>query len=81
MTSGRFHNTDGSAEHVKVTTEDIFIDLGSGVGQVVLQMAGSSPLKICIGVERADIPSKHAELMDANFRRSKDHYIEEFLSF
>lgn len=55
-------------EQVDVKAEDVFIDLGSGVGQVVLQMAGSSPLKACIGIERAEVPSRYAELMDFHFR-------------
>ena len=55
-------------KQVNVTLDDTFIDLGSGVGQVVLQMAGLFPLKACIGIEKADVPSKYAELMDSNFR-------------
>lgn len=56
-------------KHVHVTNEDTFIDLGSGVGQVVLQMAGSFPLKTCLGIEKADTPSHYAERMDVYFRQ------------
>ncbi|XP_037954058.1 histone-lysine N-methyltransferase, H3 lysine-79 specific isoform X2 [Teleopsis dalmanni] len=56
-------------KHVNITNEDTFIDLGSGVGQVVLQMAGSFPLKTCIGIEKADTPAAYAERMDAYFRQ------------
>nr|XP_043068142.1 histone-lysine N-methyltransferase, H3 lysine-79 specific isoform X2 [Drosophila bipectinata] len=56
-------------KHVTVSKEDTFIDLGSGVGQVVLQMAGSFPLKTCIGIEKADTPARYAERMDVFFRQ------------
>ncbi|BFF89675.1 histone-lysine N-methyltransferase H3 lysine-79 specific [Drosophila madeirensis] len=56
-------------KHVTVGREDTFIDLGSGVGQVVLQMAGSFPLKTCIGIEKADTPARYAERMDLFFRQ------------
>ena len=49
-------------EEIDVTSDDVFIDLGSGVGQVVLQMAAATPCKICMGIEKADIPSKYAEV-------------------
>ncbi|XP_054081833.1 histone-lysine N-methyltransferase, H3 lysine-79 specific isoform X2 [Zeugodacus cucurbitae] len=56
-------------KHVHVTNDDTFIDLGSGVGQVVLQMAGSFPLKACVGIEKADTPARYAERMDMFFRQ------------
>lgn len=49
-------------DHVKVSEEDTFIDLGSGVGQVVLQLAASTPCKMAWGIERADCPSRYAEV-------------------
>ncbi|XP_055387749.1 histone-lysine N-methyltransferase, H3 lysine-79 specific isoform X2 [Condylostylus longicornis] len=55
-------------KQVNVQSDDTFIDLGSGVGQVVLQMAGSVELKACIGIEKADVPSSYAQLMDSHFR-------------
>ncbi|GFS94464.1 histone-lysine N-methyltransferase, H3 lysine-79 specific [Nephila pilipes] len=50
-----------------ITEDDIFIDLGSGVGQVVLQMAATTKCKKCIGIEKADVPAKYAEDMNKNF--------------
>lgn len=47
-------------EEIQVTEDDVFLDLGSGVGQVVLQMAAATACKICIGVERAEVPSTYA---------------------
>lgn len=55
-------------DQIDITAEDVFVDLGSGVGQVVLQMAAATPCRICFGVEKAEVPSKYAENMDANFR-------------
>lgn len=55
-------------DHIQIRPDDVFIDLGSGVGQVVLQMAATQPLRTCIGIERADVPSRYAEHMDTNFR-------------
>lgn len=56
-------------ENVKTTSEDSFIDLGSGVGQVVLQVAASSDVKFSRGIEKAAYPSECARRMDKEFRR------------
>lgn len=53
-------------DQIEITNEDVFVDLGSGVGQVVLQMAAATPCKICFGVEKAEVPSKYAEVMQFN---------------
>ncbi|KAF7286980.1 hypothetical protein GWI33_002823 [Rhynchophorus ferrugineus] len=55
-------------DQINITSDDVFIDLGSGVGQVVLQMAAATPCKICLGIEKADVPSRYAEAMNKNFR-------------
>ncbi|CAH0592341.1 unnamed protein product [Chrysodeixis includens] len=55
-------------DQIDITAEDVFVDLGSGVGQVVLQMAAATPCRVCLGVEKAEVPSKYAESMDVNFR-------------
>ncbi|KAG7203020.1 hypothetical protein KM043_010146 [Ampulex compressa] len=61
-------------DQIDVTEDDVFVDLGSGVGQVVLQMAAATLCKICIGVERADVPSKYAQSMEVNFRKWLNWY-------
>ncbi|XP_035724732.1 histone-lysine N-methyltransferase, H3 lysine-79 specific-like isoform X3 [Vespa mandarinia] len=61
-------------DQIDVTEDDVFVDLGSGVGQVVLQMAAATLCKICIGVERADVPSKYAQSMEINFRKWLNWY-------
>ncbi|XP_058821838.1 histone-lysine N-methyltransferase, H3 lysine-79 specific [Topomyia yanbarensis] len=55
-------------DQFKITGDDVFVDLGSGVGQVVLQMAASTAVKICYGIEKADVPSRYAEGMTATFK-------------
>lgn len=55
-------------DQIDISAEDTFVDLGSGVGQVVLQMAASMPLKNCIGIEKAEVPSRYAEGMDGVFQ-------------
>lgn len=49
-------------DHVNFTEDDTFIDLGSGVGQVVLQIAASTPVKIAWGIERAEWPNRYSEV-------------------
>lgn len=44
--------------------DDVFIDLGSGVGQVVLQVAASvtGGLAKCVGIEKADVPYDYSKV-------------------
>lgn len=45
-------------DQIHITEDDVFVDLGSGVGQVVLQMAALTLCKICVGIEKAETPCK-----------------------
>lgn len=36
------------------------IFLNVGVGQVVLQVAAATPCRICLGIEKADVPAEYA---------------------
>lgn len=56
-------------DKVKNNADDTFIDLGSGVGQVVLQVAGSTDIKFSRGIELAQYPAECANRMDKEFRR------------
>ena len=51
-------------EQLEITEDDTFIDLGSGVGQVVLQMAASTCCRFCYGVEKADVPAAFAKVLN-----------------
>ncbi|XP_030757142.1 histone-lysine N-methyltransferase, H3 lysine-79 specific-like [Sitophilus oryzae] len=55
-------------DQIKPTKDDVFVDLGSGVGQVVLQMAATGTCERCVGIERADVPTKYAKEMEAKFK-------------
>lgn len=61
--------------------DDIFIDLGSGVGQVVLQVAASTPCRMCYGVEKAYLPANYARCMETNFRRWMKWYGKTYRPF
>lgn len=54
---------------INITEDDIFIDLGSGVGQIVLQMAAATQCKICWGVEKADVPSSYSKVKNDNLSK------------
>lgn len=45
-----------------LSQDDVFIDLGSGVGQVVLQVAASVGVKVCVGIEKADVPFRYSQV-------------------
>jgi len=54
---------------INITEDDIFIDLGSGVGQIVLQMAAATQCKVCWGVEKADVPSSYSNVINNNLSK------------
>ncbi|KAJ0065089.1 hypothetical protein NL108_005581, partial [Boleophthalmus pectinirostris] len=56
-------------DEIEMMEEDTFVDLGSGVGQVVLQVAAATNCKHYYGVEKADIPATYAETMDKEFKK------------
>lgn len=45
-----------------ITGNNKFVDLGSGVGQVVLQVAALTNCSISLGIEKANTPAKYAEV-------------------
>jgi H3 lysine-79-specific histone-lysine N-methyltransferase len=50
---------------IDLSPDDVFVDLGSGVGQVILQMATATNCRKCIGIEKADVPAAYAEVCDS----------------
>ncbi|KAJ3599949.1 hypothetical protein NHX12_033901 [Muraenolepis orangiensis] len=54
---------------MEMMEDDTFVDLGSGVGQVVLQVAAATNCKHYFGVEKADTPATYAESMDNEFKK------------
>ncbi|KAE9549868.1 hypothetical protein FO519_006921 [Halicephalobus sp. NKZ332] len=55
-------------EEIQPKESDVFVDLGSGVGNLVVQMAGGSKVKRSIGIEIADLPSAFAKKMEIEFK-------------
>ncbi|XP_074600536.1 DOT1 like histone lysine methyltransferase grappa isoform X2 [Brevipalpus obovatus] len=55
-------------EQIPITENDVFIDLGSGVGQVVLQVAALTKARMCIGIEKADVPASYAQGLEDAFK-------------
>jgi len=51
---------------VPIAKDTVFLDLGSGIGQVVLQVAAQAQCK-AIGVELSEVPAQYAEAMGAEF--------------
>ena len=47
---------------VNLTPDEIFVDLGSGIGNVVIHVAGATQAKISYGIEIAERPSRYAEV-------------------
>ena len=45
-----------------ITGDNKFVDLGSGVGQVVLQVAALTTCSISLGIEKANIPANYAKV-------------------
>ena len=43
-----------------ISSENKFVDLGSGVGQVVLQVAALTDCQVSFGIEKANTPAKYA---------------------
>lgn len=51
-----------------INGDNKFVDLGSGVGQVVLQVAALTNCSISLGIEKAKIPAGYAKDMEKWFR-------------
>eukprot|EP00057_Strongylocentrotus_purpuratus_P007426 XP_011661900.1 PREDICTED: histone-lysine N-methyltransferase, H3 lysine-79 specific isoform X1 [Strongylocentrotus purpuratus] len=68
-------------EHVKINEDDVFIDLGSGVGNVVLQVAAATSCKLAYGIEKADVPAHYSEGMQKEYKRWMKWYGKEHSFF
>lgn len=63
-----FDLIDTLLKRVPVKENEIFVDLGSGVGNVVLQVAASTKCKCAYGFEKAEWPALYAVKMEREFR-------------
>jgi len=60
---------------------DVFLDMGSGVGQVVLQVAAQCKVKQAVGIELRDAPADYANPMGHEFSRRMGVYGKEHAPF
>ena len=60
--------------HPMKEEDNNFVDLGSGVGQVVLQVAALTECKMSLGIEKAATPARYAEDMQKWFKFWMDFY-------
>ena len=54
-------------ERVHLQPSDIFVDLGSGVGNVVLHVAALARCRVCYGFEKAEWPAFYANVSYSKF--------------
>lgn len=57
-----FDLIDQLLKNIKLGENDVFVDLGSGVGNVVLHVAAVTNCKRCYGFEKAEWPAYYAEV-------------------
>ncbi|CAK5090255.1 unnamed protein product [Meloidogyne enterolobii] len=58
-------------EELKPSQKDVFVDLGSGVGQLVVHMAGGTLAHRAVGIEIASLPSKFAKKLEHEFKKGR----------
>lgn len=63
-----FDLIDNLLKRVPLEKNDIFMDLGSGVGNVVLHVAAAANCKCCYGFEKAEWPALYAVKMEREFK-------------
>ncbi|KAK0425102.1 hypothetical protein QR680_009032 [Steinernema hermaphroditum] len=68
-------------EEVAPKEDDVFVDLGSGVGQLIIQMAGGSRVKKAIGIEISQLPNKFAKQLEVEFVRLMKWYGKKYRPF
>ncbi|XP_069125915.1 uncharacterized protein [Argopecten irradians] len=76
-----FDLVDQMIKSINFSETDYFIDLGSGVGQVVLQVAAATSCKMCYGIEKAEYPAMYAEDMEKQFKQWMKWYGKKFSNY
>lgn len=54
---------------ILVQDRDVFVDLGSGVGQLVIHMTGGSKVRKAVGIEIASLPNRYAQNLSIEFKK------------
>ncbi|RUS83189.1 hypothetical protein EGW08_009046 [Elysia chlorotica] len=76
-----FELVEQMIKYVRFSESDYFIDLGSGVGQVVLQVSAATDCKFCYGIEKAEWPAEYAMAMEKEFSKWMKWYGKEHGKF
>ncbi|CAG0878947.1 unnamed protein product [Cyprideis torosa] len=66
---------------VNLQPQEVFIDLGSGVGQVVCQVAAMASCAKVFGIEKADTPNSYSGLFNENFKKWMRWYGKKYTQF
>lgn len=59
-----FEIIDEMLNYIPLDKNDIFVDLGSGVGNVVIQVASTIKCKMCYGIEESQWPATYARVIN-----------------
>lgn len=57
-------------QNLKLTKDDVFYDLGSGVGKMVVQIYLTTPVKKSVGIELSSIRSKQAQQVKSKLEKA-----------
>ncbi|KAF1746662.1 hypothetical protein GCK72_023119 [Caenorhabditis remanei] len=68
-------------DYLNLTEKDVVVDLGSGVGQLVLFTSAYSKVSKVVGIEISDYPAACAKNMGHQFRNLMRHYGKEISPF
>lgn len=55
-------------KELSLSAKDVFVDLGCGVGQMVMQVATGSPVRESVGIELAKPQSAFARALHREFQ-------------
>jgi SAM-dependent methyltransferase len=66
-----FEGVQKMVDELKLTQNDVFCDLGCGVGKTCVQVLLTTPVKKCIGVELSPTRIAHAQTVREKLKESK----------
>lgn len=69
-----FSQMDKIIQTLNWTEDDVFVDLGSGIGSLVMQVSAMTPAAKSVGIEIQPTPCTYAKRMDINFKKIMKWY-------
>ncbi|CBY20103.1 unnamed protein product [Oikopleura dioica] len=69
-----FSQMDKIIQTLNWTEDDVFVDLGSGIGSLVMQVSAMTPAAKSVGIEIQPTPCIYAKNMDVNFKKIMKWY-------